>query len=129
MPRFSLRDIGLLILCLAIVLAGYRYLWRPPPDPNARAHLACYLAILSFTTLGSFIGRPNWRRPCQGYATLGWLVLVCILWGGFKLSDIYDAERVVHGVKLGIVLGCLCAVLAGWLLEKPGARPEAEDQE
>jgi hypothetical protein len=126
MPRFSVRDLCLLIVCIAIALAGYRYLWRPPPDPNARAYFACYLAILSFATLASFFGRQGWRRPCQGYATFGWLNLIFVLWGGFWLSNIYDADRVIHGVRLGVVLGVLCAVLAAWLLEKPKAIPESD---
>jgi hypothetical protein len=126
MPRFTLRDLFLLVAALAIVLAGYRYLWRPPPDPNARAYLALYLVTLSFATLGSFHGRPQWRRPCQGYAVFGWLILVCVLWGGFGLSDYDDAMRVVHGVHLGVVLGVLSALLTGWLLEE--VKPPDQDR-
>jgi len=118
-PRFTLRDLFLLVLFVAIALAGYRLLWNPPPDPNAQGYLACYLAILAFATLGAFLGKPKWHRPCQGYAGSGWLNLVCVLWGGFWLSNIYDAVRVIHGVCLGIVLGILVAILSGWLLEEP----------
>jgi hypothetical protein len=122
MPRFSLRDLLLLIASIAIALAVYLYLWMPAPNPNARPYLASYLAVLTMTTLGSKYATRTWRRPCQGYALCAWLNLAFVMWGGFGLSDIYDAERVVHGAKLGIGLGILCALLAGWLLKEP---PEA----
>ena len=100
-------------------MTSYRYLWNPPPDPNARAYLAVFLATLAMTTLGSFFATAELACACQGYAAFGWLMLVCVLWGGFKLSDIYDALRVIHGCRLGLMLGLICAVLAAWLLEPP----------
>ena len=123
MARFSLRDLFLAIVCIAIPLAAYRYLWQPPPDPNAQAYLATYLAILTMATLGSFFGQPPWRRVCQGYAAFAWLNFVFVMYAGFWLSEIYDALRVVQGSRLGFILGILCAVLAGWLLEEPPAKP------
>jgi hypothetical protein len=130
MPRFSVRDLFLLIASLGIALAAYRYLWMPPPNPNARPHLSVYLAILSLTTLGSFLAQPAWRRPCQGYALFAWLNLVLVMYGGFWLSDIYDAERVIHGARLGMSLGLLCALLTAWLLPEPppGLNSAAADQ-
>jgi len=118
MPRFALRDIFVLTAIVAIALAGYRFLWNPPPDPNAQAYFACYLAALAFATLAAFLGRPHWRRSCQGFAAYGWMHLIFVLWGGFRLSDIYDALRLIQGVKLGFVLGVLVALLSGWLLKE-----------
>jgi hypothetical protein len=84
-----------------------------------QVYLACYLAMLAFATLGSFFGKQKWRRPCQGFAVYGWIHLVCVLWGGFRFSDIYDALRMIRGVQLGFVVGILVAILSGWLLEPP----------
>jgi len=81
-------------------------------DPD----LAAYLAVLTITTLGSFFAREKWRRSCQSYSLFAWLNLVFVIYGGFWLRNIYDAERVVHGARLGISLGILCAVLFSWLL-------------
>ena len=119
MPRFSIRDICLLIVSIGIALAAYRYLWMPVPNPNARPNLAAYLAVLTLTTLGSFLGNRRWRRPCQGYSLFAWLNLIFVMYGGFWLNDYSDAERVVHGSRLGMSLGILCSLLAGWLLEEP----------
>ena len=116
-PRWKLSDLMLLILAFAIGLAAYRVYWKPSPDPNARPILSAYLAVLTLASLGSFVARPRWRRPYQGFALFGWCNLVFVVWCGFWLSTIYDAERVVVGCELGILLGLLCALLAGWLFE------------
>lgn len=126
MPRFALRDLFMLIAFVAIALAGYRWLWQPPPGLNARIYLAVYLAVLAFATLAAFVGQPKWRRPCQGFAAFGWLNLVFVLWGGFWLSEhATDSLRAIQGVRLGFVLGTLVAIASACLLPEAG-NPNAQ---
>jgi hypothetical protein len=115
MARFSIRDLGMLILSIGLALTVYRYLWIPTPIPHSRPHLAAYLAILTMTMLGSFLAGPRPRLVCQGYSLFAWLNLIFVMHCGFWMREFNDAERVVHGSYLGISLGILCGVLAGWL--------------
>jgi hypothetical protein len=123
-PRWRLFDLLLLVFATALAFAAYRYFWNPPPDPNARPYLSAYLALLAPATLGAFFARPGWRRPSQGFALFGWCNLVFVMWGGFGLSTIDDAERIVQGSKMGMVFGILSAFLAAWFLDPPGRRQD-----
>src|SRR5262249_55106314 len=87
------------------------------PSPNPRLYFSTFLALLSTASLGSFYARPRWRRPCQGFATFGWLELVFVAWGGFWVRTAADARQVAEGAQMGMVFGVLCAILAAWLFE------------
>jgi hypothetical protein len=118
-PRWKVSDLLLLVLACGITFAAYRYFWKPPPDPNARPYLSAFLTLLATASLGSFFARPSWRRPCQGFAFFGWCELVFVIWGGFRLTNMADAQRVVEGSQLGVVFGVLSALAVTWLLEPP----------
>ena len=124
-PRWKLTDLLLLVLASGLAFGTYRYFWQPPPNSNARAYLSAYLSLLAIASLGSFFARSGWRRPSQGYALFGWSNLVFVMWGGFGLSTIYDAQRVVEGSKMGVAFGVIVALLAAWLLEPPDHRGDA----
>ncbi|MDB5352077.1 MAG: hypothetical protein JWN86_3324 [Planctomycetota bacterium] len=121
-PRWKLSDLLLVVLSAGVAMAAYRYFWQPAPNPNARLYLAAYLALLSTASLGAFFGRPGWRRLFRGYALFGWCNLAFVMWGGFGLSTIYDARRLVEGSQMGVVFGVLSGLVATWLFEPPGVR-------
>jgi hypothetical protein len=116
-PRWHVSDLVYLVLVCGIAFAAYRYFWLPSPSPKHRVFLSAFLAALSMASLGSFFGRPPWRRPCQAFAAFGWLQLVFVVWGGFWVRTNADARQVAEGSQIGMALGVLCALLAAWLLE------------
>ena len=113
----------LLVLACGIAFAAYRLFWWPPPEVNATSYLAAYLALLTTTSLGSFFARPSWRRPCQGFAFFNWCNFVFIIWAldGSRLT--IGGWWTVQGCWMGVVLGVLCALVAGWLFEPPSGGP------
>jgi hypothetical protein len=122
---WKVSDLLLLVLSAAMAFGAFRYFWRPPPPhPNMMLFLSAYLATLATASLGSFLGRPTLRRPCQGYAAFGWLNLVFVLRGGLGVVNIYDAEAIVEGVQMGMAFGAICALVAAWFLEPPRSADE-----
>jgi hypothetical protein len=116
---WKVSDLLLLALAAGMAFGAFRYFWQPPPHPNTALFLSAYLATLAIATLGSFLGRPELRRPCQGYAACGWLNLVSVLRGGFVIGTFYDAEAIVEGSQLGMALGAVCALVSTRILEPP----------
>lgn len=124
-PQWSLAALLSAVLFAGIAAGAYKALWSPD-HPNAWFWLSIGLALLTTATLGAWRGRPAVRRACLGYAVFGWvqLAIVVILFG-WPLETIYDAERMVSSVQIGIFLGVLCAIGARWVLPPPapGAPP------
>jgi hypothetical protein len=116
---WKVSDLLLLVLSAGLAFGAFRYFWQPAPHPNIYLFLSSYLALLAIATLGSFLGKPALRRPCQGFAAFGWLNLVCVIQGGFEVSTSFDAERIVEGSQMGVAFGAVCALVAAWFLEPP----------
>ncbi len=120
-PQLSLAALLSAVLFVAIAAGGYKALWSPD-HPNAWFWLSIYLATVSTATLGAWRGRPAVRRACLGYAAFGWVqVAIVIALFGWPLETIYDAQRLVSNVQIGLFLGPLCAIAATWLLPPPKA--------
>jgi hypothetical protein len=119
MPRWNLSDLLILVAVFGIAFAGCVLFWLPLPSPNFRPFLSAFLVCLSLASMGSFFAKPRWRRAFQGFAVFGWFQLVCVLWGGFGVHLIRDAERVAEGSQIGMLFGVLTGILAWWLFEPP----------
>jgi hypothetical protein len=118
-PRLNLSDRLVFVAFCRIAFAAYRYFFQPVPFSNARLYLSAFLACLAIATLGSFCGRPTWRRSFQAFAAFGWLELIFGMRGGLQARTPFDGRRITEGSQMGIVFGILCAILAGWLFEPP----------
>jgi hypothetical protein len=124
--RWKTSDLLLLVLFAGLAFAAYRYYRDPTQSQNARLYLSAYLSLLSIATLGSFFARPGWRRASLGYALFGWCNLAFVLWGGFGLTDSWDAERIIEGSQRGVIFGVLTALMATWFLEPHRKREDRE---
>jgi hypothetical protein len=118
-PQWSLAGLLSAVMFAAIAAGAYKALWSPD-HPNAWFWLSIYLAVVSSATIGVWRGRPVVRRACLGYAAFGWVqVAIVVILFGWPLTTIYDAERMVSNVQIGMFLGLLCAIAATWLLPPP----------
>jgi hypothetical protein len=92
--------------------------------------LGAYLVITAAVVVAAAPKAARWRGGFLGASIFGVAYLVCVLKGGFDLETIYDSQRLVRTVKLGLALLPIAFLLSqlGAMLAwpSPGGRQGGE---
>jgi hypothetical protein len=115
--RWSLKQLLLLILALAIGLATCRAYWGESAYMNSRIVFAVYLAALSSTSLAAYWS-PLFVHFWRGYALFGWCYLVFVLRGGFGFTPDVYAPNLTRLSEMGMAMSIACGFVALALVPK-----------
>lgn len=126
MPRYSLRELFLWTLLVALALAAYRMFWDNQPTSaysplsnNAHLIFGFNLALLTTVSVGIYVGRPYYRRYLLGYSAFGWAYLICALHASFGFLEEIQLWLLARRSLLGIALSVVCGLSAQCLFPAP----------
>jgi hypothetical protein len=125
--RWSLAQLLLGILAVAMGLATCRYFWGESAYFDSRVLFSCYLLFLSCASLAA-IGSQNKRAWFwRGYAFFGWVYLALVLRAGFGFTPDSYAPNLSRFSTMGVALCFVCAIVSHVLLQrdshlKPGEK-------
>lgn len=108
-PRWSIREMLLVIVAAALCLAAHRFYWTTT-DMKGRVLFSVNLCALAIATSGAFIGGRSVSRWWIGYATFGWIYLICVLRGGFFASSASSFREFGNLSIFGVLAGFVCAI-------------------
>ena len=125
--RFTIRDLLLLILAIALFLGAWSFIWEStrsniysPLSDNAGFFFSINLALLAMATCLARYGGPLIRSFAIGYVVFGWMFLVFMLHGGFGFeTDFYRQWSLARLSIFGPMIGLICGIGTFRYLKRP----------
>jgi hypothetical protein len=134
--RFTIRDVFLLILAVALLLGASSFLWDraqsniySPLSNNAELFFSLNLALLATATCIARLSKPAISRFAVGYAVFGWAYVALVLHGGFGFdADPYHQWLLAKLSMFGPMLGLVCGIATCRIARSPIGKSTSDPQ-
>jgi hypothetical protein len=110
--RWSLTQLLLGVLAIAIGLATVRYFWGVSAYFDSRILFSTYLLLLSSASLAAFGSPQKLATFWRGYAFFGWVYLLLVLRAGFGFTPDSYAPNLSRFSTMGVALCVVCALIS-----------------